>query len=173
MQVLIEEMGLCDTVDPLAGSYYVETLTNQMRDRMEEIIKEVDEQGGIVKMVAEGTIQSKVSAQAYELLRDIESGEFPKVGINCYEMDEEEPQVEYHPYAEEDAHRQVERLDQLRKKRNKAAVESTLAQLVADARQGVNVMPAIMAAVKTYATVGEITDALVSVYGRYNEPVRF
>jgi len=173
MQVLIEEMGLCDTVDPLAGSYYIETLTNQMRDRMEEIIKEVDEQGGIVRMVAEGTIQSKVSAQAYELLREIESGEFPKVGINCYEMDEEEPQVEYHPYAEEDAHRQVGRLDQLREKRNKAAVESTLAQLVADARQGVNVMPAIMAAVKTYATVGEITDALVSVYGRYNEPVRF
>jgi len=173
MQVLIEEMGMCDTVDPLAGSYYVETLTNQMRDRMIDVMNEVDEQGGIVKMVAEGTIQSKVSAQAYELLQDIESGEFPKVGINCYEMDEEEPEVEYHPYAEDDARTQVQRLQQLREERDSADVESKLAKLADDAREGVNVMPAIMAAVKAYATVGEMTDALVSVYGRYNEPVRF
>jgi len=173
MQVLIEEMGLCDTVDPLAGSYYVETLTNQMRDRMEEVMAEVDEQGGIVKMVAEGSIQSKVSAQAYELLQDVESGEFPKVGINCYEMDEEEPEVAYHPYAEDDARKQVQRLNDLREERDNAVVESTLAKLVDDAREGVNVMPAIMAAVKAYATVGEMTDAMVSVYGRYNEPVRF
>ncbi len=173
MQVLIEEMGLCDTVDPLAGSYYVETLTNQMRDRMIEVMNEVDEQGGIVKMVAEGTIQSKVSAQAYELLQDIESGEFPKVGINCYEMDEEEPEVEYHPYAEDDARIQVQRLQKLREERDNDVVESMLAKLADDAREGVNVMPAIMAAVKAYATVGEMTDALVSVYGRYNEPVRF
>jgi methylmalonyl-CoA mutase N-terminal domain/subunit len=173
MQVLIEEMGLCDTVDPLAGSYYIETLTNQMRDRMVEVMKEVDEQGGIVKMVAEGTIQSKVSAQAYELLQDIESGEFPKVGINCYQVDEDEPEVEYHPYAEDDARLQIERLGQLRDERDSAAVESSLEKLVDDARAGVNVMPAIMVAVKAYATVGEMTDALVSVYGRYNEPVRF
>ncbi|GMR14645.1 MAG: methylmalonyl-CoA mutase family protein [Gammaproteobacteria bacterium] len=173
MQVLIEEMGLCDTVDPLAGSYYVETLTNQMRDRMEEVMAEVDEQGGIVKMVAEGTIQAKVSAQAYKLLQDIESGEFPKVGINCYQMDEEEPEVEYHPYAEDDARKQIKRLQALRAERDTAAVENTLAKLVDDASEGVNVMPAIMAAVKAYASVGEMTDALVSVYGRYNEPVRF
>jgi len=173
MQVLIEEMGLCDTVDPLAGSYYVETLTNQMRERMEEIMQEVEAQGGIVRMVAEGTIQAKVSAQAYALLQDIESGEFPKVGINCYQMDEEEPEVEYHPYAEDDARRQIQRLDQLREERDSAAVESTLAKLTEDAGDGVNVMPAILAAVKVYATVGEMTDALVSVYGRYNEPVRF
>ena len=173
MQVLIEEMGLCDTVDPLAGSYFVETLTNQMRDRMEEIMREVDEEGGIVKMVAEGSIQSKVSAQAYELLQDIESGEFPKVGINCYQMDEEEPEVAYHPYAEDDARKQIQRLDDLREERDTAEVESRLAKLVDDARDGANVMPAIMAAVKAYATVGEMTDALVSVYGRYNEPVRF
>jgi methylmalonyl-CoA mutase N-terminal domain/subunit len=173
MQLLIEEMGLCDTVDPLAGSYYVETLTNQMRARMIDVIKEVDEAGGIVKMVAEGTIQSKVSAQAYELLKDVESGEFPKVGINCYQVDEKEPDVEYHPYAEDDARVQTRRLEQLRAGRDNAAVEATLAKLVDDARQGVNVMPAIMAAVKAYATVGEMTHALVSVYGRYDEPIRF
>ncbi len=173
MQLLIEEMGLCDTVDPLAGSYYVETLTNQMRDRMVEVMDEVDAQGGIVKMVADGTIQSKVSAQAYQHLRDIETGEFPKVGINCYQVDEDEPEVEYHPYAEDDARRQVERLAALRAERDGEAVASALAKLVADARAGVNVMPAIMTAVRAYATVGEMTDALISVYGRYNEPVKF
>jgi methylmalonyl-CoA mutase N-terminal domain/subunit len=173
MQLLIEEMGLCDTVDPLAGSYYVETLTNQMRDRMEEVMQEVDDQGGIVKMVAEGTIQAKVSAQAYELLKDIESGDFPKVGVNCYQMEEEEPKVDYHPYKEDDAREQIRRLNALKADRDNSAVESTLARVVEDAKAGVNVMPSIMAAVKAYATVGELTEALVSVYGRYNEPVRF
>ncbi len=173
MQLLIEEMGLCDTVDPLAGSYYVETLTNQMRNRMIEVMREVDEQGGIVKMVAEGTIQAQVSAQAYRLLQDVESGEFPKVGINCYQMDEEEPEVEYHPYREDDARQQIERLAQLREERDATLVETALAKVIEDAGSGVNVMPAIMAAVKAYATVGEMTEALVSVYGRYNEPVRF
>jgi methylmalonyl-CoA mutase N-terminal domain/subunit len=123
--------------------------------------------------VSEGTIQSKVSSQAYELLKDIETGEFPKVGINCYEMDEEEPEVEYHPYAEDDARIQIQRLEQLREERDTEAVDAALTKLVADAKEGVNVMPSIMTAVKAYATVGEMTDALVSVYGRYNEPVRF
>ncbi len=173
MQLLIEEMGLCDTVDPLAGSYYAETLTNQMRDRMVEIMAEVDAEGGIIQMVEEGSIQAKVSAQAFQLLKDVESGEFPKVGVNCYQMDEKEPEVEFHPYQEDDARDQVARLNQLRSERDAAAVEATLAKVIEDAQAQVNVMPAIMAAVKAYATVGELTQALVSVYGRYNEPVRF
>ena len=78
MQLLIEEMGLTETVDPLGGSFYVETMTNQMREKMEEIMAEIDAQGGIVKLVSEGTIQAKVSAQAYRMQRDIESGEFPQ-----------------------------------------------------------------------------------------------
>ena len=173
MQLLIEEMGLCDTVDPLAGSYYLETLTNQMRDKMEQVIAEVDEEGGIVKMVAEGAIQAKVSSQAYALLRDVESGDFPKVGVNCYQQDDEDPEVEYHPYQEGDARQQIDSLNQLREQRDPAVVDTTLAKITEDAQAGVNVMPSIMAAVKAYATVGEITRALVSVYGRYNEPVRF
>jgi methylmalonyl-CoA mutase N-terminal domain/subunit len=173
MQLLIEEMGLCDTVDPLAGSYYVETLTNQMRERMAEIMAEVEGQGGIVRLVTDGTIQAKVSAQAYQQMRDIESGEFPKVGVNCYQMDEEEPRVEYHPYAEDDAGEQIQRLARLRADRDQVAVDAALEQLAADARAGVNVMPAIMQAVKAYATVGEMTAALKSVYGKYHEPVRF
>jgi methylmalonyl-CoA mutase N-terminal domain/subunit len=88
-------------------------------------------------------------------------------------MEEEEPKVDYHPYKEDDAREQIGRLNALKADRDNSAVESTLARVVEDAKAGVNVMPSIMAAVKAYATVGELTEALVSVYGRYNEPVRF
>src|SRR5690606_20806285 len=109
MQILIEEMGLTETVDPLGGSFYVETMTNRMRDLMKEIIADVDAQGGIVQLIADGTIQARVSEQAYRMQRDIESGAFPKVGVNCYRNEKEEDHpVEFHPYKEEDARRQAE-----------------------------------------------------------------
>jgi methylmalonyl-CoA mutase N-terminal domain/subunit len=173
MQLLIEEMGLCDTVDPLGGSYYVETLTNQFRQEMEKIMQEVDDEGGIVKLVSEGIIQSRVSEQAYEMQKDIRSGEFRKVGANCYRMEEEEREVEFHAYNTKDADQQVENLNKVRAERDQAEVDRTLARVKADAGAGVNVMPAIMDAVKAYASVGEITNKLVEIYGYYQEPIRF
>jgi methylmalonyl-CoA mutase N-terminal domain/subunit len=174
MQLLIEEMGLADTVDPLAGSYYVETLTNQMRQDMERIMAEVDAQGGIVKLVAAGEIQAKVSAQAYAMQRNIEAGRFRKVGVNCYQVDEtEEREVAFHPYREADTRMQIDSLNRVRGERDGARVKEALGRLCADAAAGLNVMPAIMDAVKAYATVGEITNELVAVYGRYREPIKF
>ncbi|MFH1873549.1 MAG: methylmalonyl-CoA mutase family protein [Pseudomonadota bacterium] len=174
MQLLIEEMGLTETVDPLAGSFYVETMTNEMRKKMEEIMDEVDAQGGIVKMVAEGTIQAKVSAQAYGMQRKIESGEFPKVGVNCYKNEQEEDHpVEFHPYNEDDARVQIESLQRIRAERDNQAVAEALTRLRGDAAAGRNVMPALVEAVKAYASVGEMTKELVSVFGRYQEPIRF
>ena len=174
MQLLIEEMGLTETVDPLAGSFYVETMTNEMRQKMEEIMAEVDAQGGIVKMVSEGTIQAKVSAQAYQMQRNIDSGTFRKVGVNCYRNEKEEDHpVEFHPYNEEDARRQIEGLRKIRAERDNAAVTAALAKLRGDATEGRNVMPALVAAVKAYASVGEMTKELVAVFGRYREPIRF
>ena len=173
MQLLIEEMGLCDTADPLAGSYYVETLTNQMRARMEEIMGEVDAQGGIVKLVSEGAIQAKVSAQAYKMHKDIEDGSFPKVGVNCYRVEEEEKDVEFHPYNEEDTKLQIDSLNKVRAERSQPEVEQSLGKVIAAAESGENVMPSIMEAVRAYATVGEITEAMIQVYGRYEEPIRF
>jgi len=173
MQLLIEEMGLCDTVDPLGGSYYIETLTNQMRSEMERIVADVGARGGIVGMIASGEIQSKVSAQAYRRQRDIESGAFRKVGINCYRTEGEDPKVEFHPYDEADARAQVARLADVRRTRDAAAVARSIEDVRRAAADGVNTMPAIVAAVKAYATVGEITGALTSVVGRYREPVRF
>ena len=174
MQILIEEMGLTETVDPLGGSYYVETMTNQMREKMEQIMAETDARGGIVKLVSEGIIQAKVSAQAYRMQRDLESGRFPKVGVNRYRNDqEEEHPVQFHPYKEEDARVQVDGLNKVRAERDGARVAQALARVGADARSGANVMPAIVEAVKAYASVGEITKELVKVYGRYQEPIRF
>ncbi|CAG0956973.1 methylmalonyl-CoA mutase, N-terminal domain [Burkholderiales bacterium] len=173
MQILIEEMGLTETVDPLGGSYYVETLTNQMRAEMEGIMAEVDALGGMVKLVSEGIVQAKVSAQAYQMQRDIESGKFPKVGVNKYRIPEEEHKVEFHPYNEADAQKQIASLDAVRAQRDSAQVAQCLARVREDAAARRNVMPALVAAVKAYASVGEMTRELVGVFGRYREPIRF
>jgi len=174
MQLLIEEIGLTDTVDPMGGSYYVETLTNQMEDKIVEAMDWVDEQGGMVKAVSEGLIQSKVSSQAYEHQKSLESGDFRKVGVNCYvEEGEEKHEVELHGYDELGAQEQIRALQQVKDARDDAEVEKSLADLRRAAEAGENVMTALMAAVKAYATVGEMTNVMVDVYGRYDEPVRF
>ena len=173
MQILIEEMGLCDTVDPLGGSYYVETLTNRMEERIRGEMQAVDAQGGIVRAVAEGHVQNEVSKQAYEEARRLERGEFRKVGVNCYRDEEEDRSVELHPFKQEDCRKQVARLQGIRDRRDGTEVARALTRVGEDARSGVNVMPSIMHAVRSYATVGEITDRLVSVFGRFEEPIRF
>jgi methylmalonyl-CoA mutase, N-terminal domain len=174
MQLLIEEIGLCDTVDPLGGSYYIETLTNQMEEKIVEAMQWVDEVGGIVKAVSEGRIQAKVADYAYQRQKDLESGALRKVGVNCYvESNEEKPQVELHPYDEVGANEQIDRLRQIRAQRDKDAVGHCLRALHEDALANRNVMRAIVEAVKAYATVGEITDTMVDVYGRFVEPTRF
>ncbi len=173
MQILIEEMGLCDTADPLGGSYYLESLTNQMEEKIRAAMTEVDEQGGIVKAIAEGHVQAAVSRQAYENVKKLERGEIRKVGVNCYRTEEEEPAIELHSFHDEDSKRQIERLNQVRARRDPGKVDEALAKLSGAAEAGVNVMPAVMNAVKIYATVGEITDCLVDIFGRYKEPLRF
>ena len=173
MQLLVEEMGLCDTVDPLAGSWYVETLTNQMRHSMEAIIAAVDARGGIARLVAEGAIQAEVSAQAYATQKKLESGAIRKVGVNCYRIEEETREPESHAYDEAAAQTQIAGLNRIRAERDQRAVDTALQRVGADARSGSNVMPAIMDAVRAYASVGEITGKLVEVYGRFHEPIRF
>ena len=134
----------------------------------------LDAQGGIVKLVSEGAIQSKVSAQAYKMQRDIESGEFRKVGVNCYRNEQEEDHaVEFHPYNEDDARVQIDSLKRIRAERDNNAVAAALTRLRTDASAGTNVMPALVEAVKAYASVGEMTKELVNVFGRYQEPIRF
>ncbi len=173
MQIMIEEMGMTDTVDPLAGSYYVETMTNQLEEEMVRIMEDTDKRGGIVKLIAEGEIQSHVSRQAYEHHKQLESGEFRKVGVNCYEVEEEDQEVAMHPYKQADAEAQVQRLTEIRSSRDASEVDKALADLEARAKGDLNTMPAIMAAVKAYASVGEITAVLTAAFGRFREPMKF
>ncbi|MGH6740211.1 MAG: methylmalonyl-CoA mutase family protein, partial [Bradyrhizobium sp.] len=173
MQLLIEEIGLADTVDPLGGSHYIETLTNQLEGKIVEAMNWVDANGGIVKAVSGGIIQAKVSQYAFQRQKALETGALRKVGVNCYQdTDEERPEVDLHGYDEMGAINQIESLRQVRAERSSAAVERALAAIRADAQAGRNVMPALMDAVNAYATVGEMSNALVDVYGRFQEPTR-
>lgn len=173
MQILMDEAGLSDTVDPLAGSYFVETMTNRMEAKVVEFMKELEEGGGIVKGVAEGRVQAQVNRSAHEREKAIASGATPKVGVNRFVEPEEEPEVEMHPYREAEALVQVGRLNEVRKTRDDEAVTRGLDALRAAAKENVNVMPAVMDAVEAYATVGEVCGVLVDVFGRYDEPIRF
>jgi methylmalonyl-CoA mutase N-terminal domain/subunit len=174
MQILMHEVGLCDTVDPLAGSYFVETMTNRMERLIVEIMERVADEGGIVRGVAEGRVQAEVNRQAYQRERALQSGEIKKVGLNCFvERGEEERPVEFHPYREAEGVKQLERLARVRRERDGRAVSAALEKVREDARRERNVMPAVMDAVELLATVGEVCSALKEVFGTYVEPIRF
>ena len=173
MQILMDETGLCDTVDPLAGSYFVESTTNEMEKRIVAIMDELESAGGIINGVAEGSVQAAVNAQAYENEKKIQAGQLKKVGVNCFVEDEDEHEVEFHPYRVDEANKQIARLEKVRAERDDAAVQACLEQVHSAASAGENVMPTIIDAVEAYATVGEVCGVLKDVFGAYNEPVRF
>ncbi|UCF09162.1 MAG: methylmalonyl-CoA mutase [Thermoplasmata archaeon] len=172
MQILTEEMGLRDTVDPMAGSYYVESLTNQLEEEIVKCMREVEERGGIVKAVSDGYIQSEVSRQAYLHEKKIQSGEIVKVGVNKYRMEEEERNIEFHEYDSKQAEEQVKRLNSVKSGRDNDRVKQNLNALKEKAQSDANLMPCIMDCVRSYATVGEITKVLKEVFGEFSEPVK-
>jgi methylmalonyl-CoA mutase N-terminal domain/subunit len=171
MQILVEEMGLCDTVDPLAGSYYIERLTTDLEQKIVEEMEKVENLGGIVKAISEGHIQRVVARQAYLYEQGIQKGEIVKVGVNKYRIDEEERDVELHEYEPEQAEEKVQRLNELRAHRDGVKVAETLESLRRAAEEKGNLMPYIMEAVRAYATVGEMTQVLKNVFGEFQEPV--
>lgn len=173
MQILIHEMGICDTVDPLGGSYYIESLTDRFEKEIKEEMKKVAQWGGIINAVATGKIQESVSKQAYIREVGIQRGEVDKVGLNIYTKDEETKSVDFHPYNEEAANKQINKLKAIKQKRNNAQVAELLKNVRIDAQNDLNLMPTIIAAVKAYATVGEIIQVLKDVYGEYKEPIFF
>ncbi|HLQ33133.1 MAG TPA: methylmalonyl-CoA mutase family protein [Chloroflexota bacterium] len=171
MQILAEEIGLDNTVDPLAGSYFIESLTNEMEQKIKEHMDEVEAWGGMTRAVKEGLIQEKVSQQAYEYERRLRTGDEVKIGVNKYATGAAERQeIELHPYDEEAVASKVTELQELRRSRDSAAVQRELTRLETAARAGENLMPYLMDAVKTYATVGEISKVFLNVFGAYKEP---
>ncbi|MBI2969084.1 MAG: methylmalonyl-CoA mutase [Bacteroidetes bacterium] len=173
MQILVHEMGICDTVDPLGGSYYVETLTARFEKEIRKTMTEVDKMGGIVKGITEGKIQEAISNQAYERWKGIQKGKILKVGLNCYQRVEEVKPVEFHPYNTEAAGKQIKKLTKIKSTRDNKKVKSALDNLSNAARKNLNLMPATIEAVKVYSSVGEIIQVLKEVYGEYEEPVFF
>jgi len=173
MQILIYEMGICDTVDPLGGSYYVEALTNRFEAEIAKEIKRVDEWGGIVNAVATGKIQESVSKQAYVREMGIQTGAVPKVGVNLFTRKEDPKPVDFHPYNQKAADNQIEKLKRIKATRDHEKVQELLAAIKADAQAGKNLMPSIIAAVKAYVTVGEIVQVMKDVFGEFDEPIFF
>ena len=171
MQILADEMGLKDTVDPLGGSYYIEWLTEKMEKKIVECMKRVEDMGGMVKAVQEGHIQREVSHQAYLREKKIQSGEITKIGVNKYVMAEEQTEIELHPFNTKVAEKQKKKLGRIKARRDYAGVKEALIGLKKAAQTEENVMPHMLNAVKSYATLGEITKVLKEVFGEFKEPV--
>ena len=172
LEILMEEVGLRDTVDPLAGSYFIETLTKEMENKIKEEMKEVEGFGGIVQAVAQGTIQKKVSRQAYEFEKALQEGELIKVGVNKYWEGEEED-VALHEYREESAEEKIRDLKALRRERSSQEVTRTLMALEITVKEKKNVMPLLVDCCKAYCTVGEMTRIFKDSYGEFEEPGLF
>ena len=174
MQILVEEMGVGDTVDPLAGSYYVGNLTDEIEKRIGAEMKRVDDEwGGIVQAVSDGVVQAEVAHQAYQYEKGIQDGTIPKVGVNCYRMEEEERDVALHSYNPDQAEESIRRTAEVVAQRDSNAVEAALKKVRDAASSDQNTMPAMMDAVRAYATLGEITGVLKEVFGEFPEPVKF
>ena len=179
-QIIAHESGVAHTVDPLAGSYYVEKLTDAIEAEAEEYIRKIDEMGGMVRAIEQHYPQSEIERSAYRYQQEIERGERIIVGVNRY-ASEETVQPETLTIGDQATRRQIERLSKTRAQRDSAAVSRALDALEEGARMDSrtsgaargdeNLMPLILAAVQMYASVGEICDRLRNVFGEYEESV--
>ena len=165
-QILAQESGAADTVDPLGGSYYIESLTDELEEEAFEIIREVDDRGGMRKAIEDRWVQRQTQDVAFERQREQEEEERIIVGVNKYQVDEEE-EVDIEEVSPEEERRQKENLDALRAERDDAEVTHRLDALREAARGDENLMPYIIGAVKAYATTGEICDAMREVFGEH------
>jgi methylmalonyl-CoA mutase, N-terminal domain len=167
-QIIAFESGADRVVDPLAGSYYVEYLTDEMEKRALEHIRRIDGMGGMLRAVEEGYPQRQIAESAFRYQREIETGERTIVGVNAFRSDEEEP-ISILKIDESVARAQVERLRAVKASRDAGRVAGTLAAVERGARDGSNVVPPVIEAVKAYATLGEICDVFRKVWGQYRE----
>ena len=174
LEILMDEVGLRDTVDPLAGSYFIETLTKQMEEKILNEMKQIQDAGGMVHAVATGFIQRKVTQQAYEYESGLQKGEYIKVGVNKYaEGGETQTDVDLHEYNEQWVDTQVASLKELRRTRDNREVKRLLEALETAARGEKNVMPFLVDCCRAYATVGEMAGVFRDVFGEWQEPSIF
>ncbi|MCS7285673.1 MAG: methylmalonyl-CoA mutase family protein [Anaerolineae bacterium] len=170
-QIIAHESGVADTVDPLAGSYYVESLTREIEEKAEEYIRRIDAMGGALKAIELGYIQREIMESAYRYQKEIETGERIVVGVNEYVMEEEKRSLKLLKVDPAVREKQIARLQELRRRRDNVKVQELLRELEEAARGTDNLMGIILECVEAYATLGEICDVLRKVFGEYRAPV--
>jgi len=169
-QIIAEESGAASVVDPLGGSYLVESLTTAMERAIFEVIDEVDRRGGTVRMIEEGWFQQRIADFAYETALKKASGEKPVIGVNRYVEPDEKVDIELHPYDPSTAQRQIARLERVRAERDNEKVARLLERLVAVAKdERENIVPVTIELVAAGATMGDIVERLKAVWGTYRE----
>ena len=174
-QIIAHETGVTNTIDPVAGSYAIECLTNEIERGAQEYIAKIDSFGGMLRAIEAGYVQGEIQKAAFEFQRAIEKKDQIVVGVNDFiapsSGEKDERAIPTLRIDEEIERSQVARLNALRARRDSARVKSTLAELHRRAGTTENLLPAILAAVEAYATVGEISDALRRLFGEYQESV--
>jgi methylmalonyl-CoA mutase N-terminal domain/subunit len=167
-QIIAHESGITNTIDPFAGSYYIEELTKQIEEQAQALMNKIDELGGVITCIEEGFIQQEIETASYEYQKEVESGDRIIVGMNAFQVDENVkiPLLRIDPIVEQE---QVERLIRLKKERHNDDVRSSLNRLRDAAQKADNLMPPILDAVKAYATLGEICNIFREVFGEYRD----
>jgi 2-hydroxyisobutanoyl-CoA mutase large subunit len=169
-QVIADETNVTQVVDPVGGSYFVESLTNEYEKRIFEILDEIDERGGTIKLIEEGWFQKHIADFAYQTALRKQSGEKSVIGVNRYRMDGVPDRIEVHPYDPTTAERQISRLRRVRTERDEAKVQGLLDRLATAARNDdENIIPVTIELVREGATMGDIVEKLKTVWGVYRE----
>jgi len=168
-QIIAHESGVLNTVDPVGGSYYVESLTNKMEEKAMDYIDKIDNMGGVYEAIDRGFFQKEIANSAYKYQREIDTKKRVLVGVNDYVIEEHECPIELLRIDPKVEKQQITRLQKLRRERNNDKAKQVLSKLHDAADRDNNLMPMIIEAVKAYATLGEITDVLRKVYGEYKE----
>jgi methylmalonyl-CoA mutase N-terminal domain/subunit len=166
-QILAHESGAAETIDPLGGSYYVESLTDDLEEEAFELIEKVDQRGGMRNAIEDQWVQRQIQDTAFERQQEIENGERIIVGVNEFTVEEEDRHVDIEEVSEAQQQTQETRLKEVRQMRDDEEVAAKLDALESAARGEENLMPYIVDAVKVYATTGEICDAMRTVFGEY------
>jgi methylmalonyl-CoA mutase cobalamin-binding domain/chain len=169
-QVIADETNVTQVVDPLGGSYYVESLTNDYEKKIFEVLDHIDENGGVIKLIEEGWFQKHIADFAYETALRKQSGEKPVIGVNRYVLDESDVKIEVHPYDQTTADRQISRTQSVRVSRDDVKLQTLLDKLVEIAKDDdANIMPVTIELVKAGATMGDIVEKLKVIWGTYRE----
>ncbi len=169
-QIIAEETNVTNVIDPLGGSYFVEALTTEYENKIFEILKEVEERGGAIKLIEQGWFQKHIADFAYETALRKQSGEKPVIGVNRFRENEEKADFEVHPYDKTTADRQIARTQRVRRERDNAKIEQLLEQLLAVAKDETqNIMPVTIELVRHGATMGDIVEKLKTLWGTYRE----